>query len=627
MSFVKIMRITVAVLFVVVLAVIARYFMVRSQEETGVPVKTDEIVQKKVEKREKPEHFEFKGEEKSLHVKADKQFIAEDDNYHAEGSVEIIFFKEREGQDVLLSGGKVIYDKDMTRFRSSDQAKARFKDLLVESVLLNYDNEEENFWTEEGARFSSRRLTGSAQKMYYQMKQEKIKLQGDVHLQIEPKTETSSTLKVTGRMLDYNEKSKQGKIEGDVKLFYGESRATAEIMRFELYPDGEQIKTLILEKNAWASLVVKEKENRPSPDQSPLFVQSVKREIEGEEIRMRFFQENSELQEVEAQRDSSFKFISSTGDFTRILAESAKFIFNNEGELEEFQALKNAKIVKQAENPDEARVIEGDSFNKKRYSDVLHVKGKGPYDAKMSSLGSNVFAEEMTIFLDSSNLEVKRGVKVILKSKTGENRPVGIFSKEQPVFIQAREMRFFAEQKRFLFNRDIKIWQQKKVLGAEEIELFEETGQILCTGRVESTLPHTTKEGKEEKIKISSQKMMYFPEENLVVYQEKGCLTVKDAILRARFISVYLGEENKGIQKIVAREKVIILQSMGEARGEEAIYNPEEESLELLGNPVFIDKDKGTTEGDKLTFYMADGRILVENKDRERSVTVIKRER
>jgi lipopolysaccharide export system protein LptA len=624
MSFVKAMRIMVVVLFVVVLAVIVRYFLVRSQEEIRVPVKTDEIVQKKVEKRENPEHFEFKGEEKSLHVKADKQFIADDGNYRAEGSVEIIFFKEREGQDVLLSGNKVIYDKDMTRFRSSDQAKARFKDLLVESVLLDYDNEKEIFWTEEGVRFSSRRLVGSAQKMHYQMKQEKLKLQGDVRLQIKPKTETSSTLKVTGRMLDYNEKSKQGKIEGDVKLFYGESRATAEIMRFELYPDGEQIKALILEKKAWASLVVKKEENRPSPDQSPLFVQSVKREIEGEEIRMRFFQENSELQEVEAQQDSSSKFISSTGDFTQILADSAKFIFDSNGELEEFQALKNAKIVKQTENPDEARLIEGDSFNKKRNSDVLHVKGKGPYDAKMSSLGSNVFAEEMTVFLDSSNLEVKRGVKVILKSKAGENRPVGIFSKEQPVFIQAREMRFFAEQKRFLFNRDIKIWQQKKVLGAEEIELFEETGQILCTGRVESTLPHTTKEGKEEKIKISSQKMMYFPEENLVAYQEKGFLAVKNATLQARFISVYLGEENKGIQKIVAREKVIILQSMGEARGEEA---PEEESLELFGNPVFIDKDKGKTEGHKLTFYMADGRIFVENKDRERSVTVIKRER
>jgi lipopolysaccharide export system protein LptA len=88
-----------------------------------------------------------------------------------------------------------------------------------------------------------------------------------------------------------------------------------------------------------------------------------------------------------------------------------------------------------------------------------------------------------------------------------------------------------------------------------------------------------------------------------------------------------MGEEDKGIQKIVARKKVVIVQELGEAYGEEAVYDPENESLVLLGNPVLIDKDGGRTEGHKLTFHMADDRILVENKDRERSVTVIKRER
>jgi lipopolysaccharide export system protein LptA len=121
--------------------------------------------------------------------------------------------------------------------------------------------------------------------------------------------------------------------------------------------------------------------------------------------------------------------------------------------------------------------------------------------------------------------------------------------------------------------------------------------------------------------------MTYFPEENLVLYQNKSSLTVKDVNLQSQSISVNLGEEDKSIQKIVARTKVVIVQEMGEARGEEAVYDPENESLILLGSPVLIDKDGGRTEGHKLTFHMADDRILVENKDRERSVTVIKRER
>ncbi len=626
MSFVKAMRITVAVLLGLVLVSIVGYFLIRVQREDRVPVKIEKVTPQMIEKREKPDHSEFKGNEKILNVKADEQFIGEDNNYHAEGNVEMIFFKEREGQDVFLYGGRVIYDKDMTWFESTNQAKAKFKDLVVESILLNFDNKKEILKTDKGVLLISRRLTGSAQKMDYWMEQKKLSLQGEVRLQIEPKNKDSSLLKVRGKRLDYDEISQQGKIEGDVQLFYGESWATAEIMEFELFPDGEQIKTLILKKNAWA-LLEEEEESRSSQRQSLLFARSVRREIEGKEITLRFFQEISGLQEVEAKGNSSFKFISSTGEFTRVQAESSQFTFDREGELTEFQALKNARIVKQAENPDETRRIEGDSLIKKRDSDLLWIKGRGAYDARISSQGSDVFAGEMTISLDTNNLKVEDGVKVILKSKAGGDRPIGIFSKELPVFVQAKEMRYFAEQKRFLFNKDTKAWQEKKVLQSEEIELFDETGKLLCEGGVKSTMPHTTKEGKEEKLKISSEKMAYFPEENLVVYQGKSILAVQDAILRAQSISVYLGEEDKGIQKIVGKKKVVITQNMGEAFGEEAIYDPEKESLVLLGNPVFIDKDRGRTEGDKLTFYMADGRILVENQERERSLTVIKRER
>lgn len=627
MGFIKALRITVAVLLVLVLAVIVRHFLTRSSGGVRVPVQSDDITQKNIEKKEKVELVEYKMEDESLHVKADKHYMGEDRDYHAEGNVEIVFVKEREGKDVILYGNKVVYDKDMTRFVSSGQGRVKFKDLVVESVLLNYDNKREIFSTEKGVSFFSQRLRGSAQKMTYQMGQERLRLQENVRLRILPRDESSPSLEVTGKKLDYSEKNKKGKIEGGVELFRGESRASAEIMKFEMYPDGEQIKSLILEKGAWASLAEGEGESRPLEKQSPLFDQSARREIEGKEITFKFFQDPSVLQEVEARGNSSFKFISSDESFTWVRAESGRFVFDREGELTEFQASKNARIVKQADDPDETRLIEGDVFTKKRDSDVLWVKGRGPYEARVSSRENDVFAEEIFISLDNNDLEAKGGVKVILEAKEGGGKPIGIFSEEQPVFIQARGMRYFAEHKRFLFNENVKAWQEEKVLRTDEIELFEETGQILCRGGVESTMLHTTKEGEEEKLKISSEKMTYFPEENLVLYQNKSSLTVKDVTLQAQSISVYMGEEDKGIQKIVARKKVVIVQELGEAYGEEAVYDPENESLVLLGNPVLIDKDGGRTEGHKLTFHMADDRILVENKDRERSVTVIKRER
>ena len=83
---------------------------------------------------------------------------------------------------------------------------------------------------------------------------------------------------------------------------------------------------------------------------------------------------------------------------------------------------------------------------------------------------------------------------------------------------------------------------------------------------------------------------------------------------------------NIGLREAVG-DKVIIVQDVGEARGKEARYDPDKETIILLGNPVLEDKERGITKGDKLTFFLADGRIFVENKGKERSVTVIKRER
>jgi lipopolysaccharide export system protein LptA len=75
---------------------------------------------------------------------------------------------------------------------------------------------------------------------------------------------------------------------------------------------------------------------------------------------------------------------------------------------------------------------------------------------------------------------------------------------------------------------------------------------------------------------------------------------------------------------MIAKQQVVVIQKMYEGRGEEAKFNVKEEIITVVGNPVLIDKNRGRTEGGKLTFSMADDRIVVENKDGERSITVIK---
>jgi lipopolysaccharide transport protein LptA len=460
------------------------------------------------------------------------------------------------------------------------------------------------------------------------MEQEKLHLQENVNLSLRPNLETSFPLIAKGRRLEYSRKSKRGIMDGGVRLFHGESRATASNLQFDLSEDEENIRTLVLRGKARASIREEEKNIPSSPERPSPFSQGAMREVEAEELEIRAFPDFQRVKAVEGHGNCSFKFVSSSGSFTHILAESVIFLFDQEGELREFQALKKARMVDQEEGSEERRLIEGDTLIIKGETNVLRVKGKGPFEARVASADSEVFGEEIAIFLDNNNLEVKRGVKVVLNSRKGEKKRVGLFSEEYPVFINSKEMRYFDEQQRFLFNGDIKAWQEKRILLAQEIVLYEETGKILATGRVKSIFPHKPKdEEKEEKVEISSDKMTYLPEDNLIFYEKRSSLKVKDIDLRAQSVSVYMSEEEGDIEKIVAREKVVIVQNLGEGRGEEAVYDPNKESVVLLGNPVLIDKDKGITRGDKLTFYLADDRILVENKAKERSATVIKREK
>jgi lipopolysaccharide export system protein LptA len=89
-------------------------------------------------------------------------------------------------------------------------------------------------------------------------------------------------------------------------------------------------------------------------------------------------------------------------------------------------------------------------------------------------------------------------------------------------------------------------------------------------------------------------------------------------------LSIRLKAEGNEMERILAKGTVVILQKTKEGRGEEANYDLKTDTVVLTGSPVLVDKEKGNTEGDKLTFYLGDGRILIENKERGRSATVIK---
>lgn len=128
----------------------------------------------------------------------------------------------------------------------------------------------------------------------------------------------------------------------------------------------------------------------------------------------------------------------------------------------------------------------------------------------------------------------------------------------------------------------------------------------------------------EERLEVGGERMSFSPKERLLNFEKDSWLITQSVRLKSERIAVQLKEKKGEIQTIEAKGKVSLTSGPREGKGGAALYNLDLETIVLTDNPSLIDKEKGVVEGDKLTFHLGDGRILVENKDRERSVTVIK---
>ena len=164
------------------------------------------------------------------------------------------------------------------------------------------------------------------------------------------------------------------------------------------------------------------------------------------------------------------------------------------------------------------------------------------------------------------------------------------------------------------------------MLSAGEISAQRDTGELRGAGRVQAVFPRAAKKegGQEERLEVGGDNLSFSPKERLLSYRSGCWLKTQNASLTSDHIDVFMPGEDNAVTTIEAGGRVVIVSGQREGRGDKALYDLDKETIDLTGHPSLTDKVKGVIEGDKLTFHLGDGRIQVENRDRERSVTVIK---
>jgi lipopolysaccharide transport protein LptA len=612
-------------LFLVVIVTIVVSFVSRSKRQVRVPKVLKQIEEQKIDKKEKAELVEFEGEKVKFLGKADRHYIGEDGFYHMVGGVEITFFDRSEGEDIFLHGEEIVHDQEWTHFWLKGQAAIQFEDMTIESSLLEYDAQKRFFWSDKGIRFSSPTISGMAQVCRYVLRGKKVLLRRDVHLEFQPSQEMSHPLVIETKLFEYFVGKGEGKAEGDIKLFHGKSHASAGLIQFELSGNREQIKSMLLKKKVKMTLVDEFQKTEPFSDQEVLRLFGDTCTVEAEEVFIRGFVDLPQIQKLKASGGSSFKFISDSGSSTQCEGEELEFVLNQGGKLRELSVRGQARLTEDDKERGYPRYIEGQALSIQGDRDVLHVEGTDDLKSSLRSQDSEISAQHIRLFLKSNNLEAEENIQVVLYPRKTSERAIGFFSKDNLVFIVANDLRYSEKQRRFIFSGEVKLWQTMEMVMTEVLDLDVKKGTIKGRGGVQSVLSYQPKgKQKKEKLSIEAEEMDFDPEKNLILYRNRVILEEKNVNLKAQILLVALEKEEGTIETITAQKDVVMVQGSYEGQGEEARYDLKKETITVVGNPVLIDKDKGKIEGSKLTFYMADGRIVIENKDNKRSETVIK---
>ena len=528
--------------------------------------------------------------------------------------MEVVDYGNRGNQEIIMLADRVDYDEDLNSFRATGRTRIKDRDVFIESPHFDYDREKDVFRTDRGVIISSNRLKASSRSLTYRTLAQTLELEGEIAIEVRAKTETELPLSVFGDKFLYKRIAKSGRVDGNVRMSQGKSQGTARTLVFTLTPDEQWANDLALLGTAKLLIFKEAAEDATDPGQ----------QVEADEIRLVSFPKESKVSGLSASGSCLMTLSISGGATDKVRGKQIGLAFDRAGDLTDFSASGEAR-VDLADRPggDERRIF-GEKITYHDDGDALLTEGTDRMPARIDSARSEIEAGWILVNQESGDMHSSGAVKLVLKSGT-DDRAVGFFANDKPVFITCKDLVYTKANKRFLFKEGVRIWQDKDVVLANEFEILEDSGEVFGRGEVNASFTHKAKDDREgERLAIGADEMSYDPKTKAIKFAGGSSLAANSIRLTSANLSILLEEEGNEMERILASGKVVILQEAREGRGEEATYDLKMDTVVLTGNPVLVDKEKGKTEGDKLTFYLGDGRILIENKERSRSATRIK---
>lgn len=229
-----------------------------------------------------------------------------------------------------------------------------------------------------------------------------------------------------------------------------------------------------------------------------------------------------------------------------------------------------------------------------------------------------------------------------MPDKKKDQSSSGMLSQDEPLHAKSKNMASTDNNLKIRYEGNALLWQGANRLQADVVEIDRDNNILKAHGHVISQLLDKAKDDDTRKpatkpaarvfTVVKAPELTYNDDDRLAIYQGGALLNRPNMQVKAREIQAFLRDDtdDSSLDHAFADGKVEIVQTApGRIRNgssEHAEYYVDEDKVILeQGQPQFLDNVRGSTRGNKLTWFSRDDRLLVNGAVSQPAKSVLRR--
>ena len=224
--------------------------------------------------------------------------------------------------------------------------------------------------------------------------------------------------------------------------------------------------------------------------------------------------------------------------------------------------------------------------------------------------------------IDSNNgthVSVCRGrVATTYYSQEQTNGATPFRKVKSPVYISGDRAEIDHDSGRAVYTGQARLWQDDNYVRGDSITLYRLEQQMESWGHVQSALYQAKQKSGNSTTVVpvfaTADFMRYSDAERLLHYETNVDIKQGTDRLTSGIADVYLQKDANEVERTVSQRNVVVVQPNRRGTGDWCQYTTADEVAVLTGNPAHVeDAEQGTSEGNRLTLYRNENRVVVDD--------------